>query len=54
MAEVVAFGPFGKFDLSDEPRAEPLDLLHDLTGYRFTSAGAGGFRKIIEWTGGGF
>jgi len=50
VAEVVAFGPFGEFDLGHEPRAEPLDFLHDVTGYRFTTSRASLLRKIIERT----
>jgi len=50
VAEVVAFGPFGEFDMGDEARAEPLDFLHDVPGYRFTTSRARLLGKIVERT----
>jgi hypothetical protein len=48
VAQMVAFGPFGEFNLRHELRTEPLDLLHDVTGYSFTTSRAGRLGKIIE------
>jgi len=50
MPQVVALGPFGEFDLGDEPRAEPLDLLHHFCRDRFAAAGTGWFGKVGEGT----
>jgi hypothetical protein len=50
VSQVISFGPFRKFDLCYELRAEPLNLRHYFSGYRFAAARAGRFGKIREWT----
>ena len=48
MAEMVAAGPFKKFDLSDEQGAEPNSFFHFIGGEAFPPTGFMGFREIDE------
>src|SRR6185503_6613633 len=50
VAQVVAFGPIRKLDLSYQLWSQPLNLRHDCCRDRFAASCARRFGKICEWT----